>query len=341
MNSKQNPSRFDRHPWLTGISISLLMLVILLGASEIVARFIFPQWAPATAERVNLWHYDSLLGWAHRPGQTTTFVHQDFSAEVNINSVGLRDREYTAERSDKKRMLVLGDSFGWGFGVETDEVFSEVLERRYPDWEIINASVSGYSTDQEYLYLRERGMRYAPDVVVVLFYQNDLVGNARDEIYWHNKPYFRLDNYTLTQFNIPVPPATLGQRLDRFFYGKTYLLAKLYRMVELVRQGGTLKSEASWSVNTDLTFRLLKAMNRLSRQHDAKLVVVSIPMGKGLRSHLKAFCLRNNIRYLSLDEAFESAQTPYTFAHNEHWNSTGHVIAADAVEQYLEAEGIF
>ena len=55
---------------------------------------------------------------------------------VAINSHGLRDGEYALEPTrGKKRMLVLGDSFAWGFGVEREEVFCEVIERRRPNWE--------------------------------------------------------------------------------------------------------------------------------------------------------------------------------------------------------------
>ena len=112
-------------------------------------------------------------------------------------------------------------------------------------------------------------------------------------------------------------------------------------MVEMVRQGGAPESDTSWQGNTRLTFRLLKAMQRLSRQHGAKLVVASIPMERGLRSQMESFCQRENIHYLPLDEAFENTQSAYTFPHNEHWNPAGHVVAADALEQFLEAENIF
>src|SRR4030095_12115366 len=102
----------------------------------------------------------------------------EFSVEVSINSHGQRDDEYPVERTGKRRMFVLGDSLGWGFGVELHERFSERMEDIHPDWEIINASVSGYSTDQELLYLQHQGMVFAPDVVLLLFHPNDFEGNV-------------------------------------------------------------------------------------------------------------------------------------------------------------------
>ena len=83
--------------------------------------------------------------------------------------------------NEPKRKLVLGDSFGWGFGVEHQEQFGEILENMHPDWEIVNASVSDYSTDQQYLFYREKGMSFKPDIVLLLFYENDFLDNILKE----------------------------------------------------------------------------------------------------------------------------------------------------------------
>ena len=69
--------------------------------------------------------YDELLGWKNIPDwQATTHNRQ-----LTINSKGLRDREHEYEKPDGvRRILVLGDSYVWGYGVADDEVFTEVLE---------------------------------------------------------------------------------------------------------------------------------------------------------------------------------------------------------------------
>ena len=160
MNDRTPPKRwFYRHPGLTLSAIAFLGCGAATVSVEISARMFFPEWAPTREERVKFWIHSELLGWEHTPNQQGRFNHRDFSVDVAINSHGMRDDEYSIERTDKKRMLVLGDSFGWGFGVEHQERFSEMLEKKHRNWEIINASVSGYGTDQQYLFLREKGMR--------------------------------------------------------------------------------------------------------------------------------------------------------------------------------------
>ena len=125
--------------------------------------------------------YDEVIGWRNIPNWEAT----TFGRELTINSKGLRDREYPYEKpAGTSRILVLGDSFAWGYGVADDEIFTEILEGilqgTSPRWEVLNAGVSGWGTDQEYLFLVREGFKYSPNIVVLaLFNLNDPVNNAR------------------------------------------------------------------------------------------------------------------------------------------------------------------
>jgi len=145
---------FQRHPRWTLFVVQVCSVLLALLLAEGAARLIFPKWVPDRQDRVNFWRYDALLGWSQTPNQEGRLNHPEFSVDIRINSLGLRDDEYPVERTAKRRMLVLGDSFGWGFGVEQEQRLTEIIEGLHPEWEIINASVSGYGTDQEFLYLR-------------------------------------------------------------------------------------------------------------------------------------------------------------------------------------------
>ena len=71
--------------------------------------------------------------------------------------------------------------------------------------EVLNAGVSGYSTDQELLLWRSEGVRYAPDGVVLVYVSNDPVNNVRRFAYGHPKPLFLLQDEALVLSNVPVP----------------------------------------------------------------------------------------------------------------------------------------
>ena len=102
---------------------------------------------------------------------------------VLINSLELRDaREYDlAKKRDTFRILVLGDSVTFGHG--SMHSYPELLEARLKawrpevDWQVWNAGVPGYNTNQELAHLLEVGGAFRPDLVIVGFFENDLTDN--------------------------------------------------------------------------------------------------------------------------------------------------------------------
>ncbi|UCE07651.1 MAG: SGNH/GDSL hydrolase family protein [bacterium] len=354
MKAQTAPNRwFYRHPKLTLSAFALFGCMIAIILTELTARIIVPQWAPTREERVKFWTYDEILGWAHIPNQRGSFNHQDFSVEVIINSHGMRDSEYPVHRTEKKRMLILGDSFGWGFGVKHQERFSEILENTHADWEIINASVSGYSTDQQFLFLKEAGMAFKPDVVLLLFHRNDFQGNSRGELYWYFKPFFVIEGGHLKLQNVPVPTTTTKQQLDRILLGRTYLGSKFYaalrsRLSSVVnlgtrnsKTGNSDKYSGSEQKKYDVTYHLITAMIESSRKNGTQFVLVSIPMGVEERTFLQNIALKENIPYLQLDKYFESKEATVMFPHDSHWNANGHEVAANAIDAFLGQQGLF
>ena len=98
--------------------------------------------------------------------------------EVKINSKGLRDSEYDYAKAKKVyRILLLGDSYPFGWGVSGDKTFPKMIEtrlnengrhpRQYSKIEVINAGIGDYTLEQQlYFYLIE-GSRYDPDMIVL------------------------------------------------------------------------------------------------------------------------------------------------------------------------------
>lgn len=351
--SKNKTYWFKRHPVIALVSFSIFGCIFVIILAELSARIIFPEWHPMREERVKFWRYDELLGWAHNPGQRGRLNHIDFSVEVVINSDGLRDDEYSLERNSKKRMLILGDSYGWGYGVNHDERFSEILERNHSVWEIINASMSGYGTDQQLLYLKQKGIFYKPDVVLLLFHENDFENNIHKEQYWYYKPYFIFENRTLRLKNKPVPKATLKQKIDRFFYGRTYLgkkisIYKTYQFINyfdsVLGRNENAKTPSNLPKRQNkyiVTKYLIKALNKLSKENGARFIIVSTPMNKKRRSFLYDVTREEGIAFLSLYSTFRKIKERVLFPHDYHWNALGHEVAAKEIDEFLQRERVF
>ncbi|MDP9121989.1 MAG: SGNH/GDSL hydrolase family protein [Acidobacteriota bacterium] len=95
------------------------------------------------------------------------------------NALGYRDVDHQVKKPDGAyRIVVIGDSVGSGLKVERfEDTFPPLVERLLREAgissEVINLSVSGYNTQQEVETLREHGLEYAPDLVLVAYTLGD------------------------------------------------------------------------------------------------------------------------------------------------------------------------
>jgi len=104
---------------------------------------------------------------------------------VHINNLGFRDpRDYAlAKGPETFRIVFLGDSVTFGHSSVYEHTYPFLLEQRLKqwrpevDWQVWNLGVPGYNTSQELSHLQEIGPQFAPDLVVVGFFENDLVDN--------------------------------------------------------------------------------------------------------------------------------------------------------------------
>lgn len=112
-----------------------------------------------------------------KPNLRGTYLGQP----LRTSSQMLRDREYSrAKLPGTRRIVGLGDSVMFGWGVAQDEPFLEVLEQRLAQegdpavrYEVLNFAVPGYNTAMEVAAFEHRALTYDPDLVIVSFVRND------------------------------------------------------------------------------------------------------------------------------------------------------------------------
>ena len=96
------------------------------------------------------------------------------------STTGRRDREYSKTKPQGVlRVIGIGDSYSYGFGVPREKVFLKVAEeelnrRAARPVEVINFGVPGYNTAMEAAVLEEVTPEWHPDLVVIQFCRNDL-----------------------------------------------------------------------------------------------------------------------------------------------------------------------
>ena len=268
--------------------------------------------------------HSETLGWGHVPGATATHVAEDFSVDVKINGLGLRDRDRKTERTPGTfRILTIGDSLTFGFGVQAEETFSSRLEDLLPRTEVLNGGVCGYGTDQALLYLEACGFGLNPDLIVVTLCGNDVEENLRGEMYGRAKPFFSQRDGELVVYNRPVPNpflcrvSHLYRSLNKHFW--------TWRRTEL--------TESEQIAGRDLLRRLLAKIGDQARVRGIDVVVCQTIAGFPISDRTDGYhALDLSGRLLERDDL--------VFAKDPHWNAKGHAFVATALREFLVARGL-
>ncbi len=93
---------------------------------------------------------------------------------TTYNRFGFRGEEWDVERVPGRRRIVMaGDSFGFGYGLSDDETLAAKLEGRLSDTEVYNLSIPGLNTQQEAALLEQWVPKLKPDIVLLVVIQND------------------------------------------------------------------------------------------------------------------------------------------------------------------------
>ena len=344
----------NRRDLLINLSLIIISTLSALFLGEIALRLMGYEPLYVSPERDRFWKYDSLLGWANQPGQEGIFETPEFRTVVHINEKGLRDLPHSYKRQNNiERILVLGDSFAWGYGVEESERFSQLLEQSL-NVEVINAGVSGYSTDQELLWYRNEGIKYETDLVILVLAGNDVGDNEQQlvsNIYY--KPKFVLDKGQLVLKGYPVPKTSPQ---GRFIYSLSQRSALAYFLVQRYFDLLSLYSEMkvnsvhakspSSDLNSEkepfrLTISLIDEIKKIAESRKAKFMIVATDRWWNSASTETYPDFINTLRtegFLVLDvESMPGFDPEVMLIPNDgHWNQSGHEFVADNIKDFIE-----
>jgi lysophospholipase L1-like esterase len=166
---------------LKKLTLSLMSLLVALLGAELLIRMIgaAPEVSVISKGRFQL-SPNPKIGFEpvpglHYEGENLSF----YDYQGASNSQGYRDAEHApAKPSGVYRIVVLGDSIGAGLKVQRFEdtfppILQGLLRQAGINAEVINLSVSGYNTQQEVETLKDKGLQYRPDLVLVAYSLTD------------------------------------------------------------------------------------------------------------------------------------------------------------------------
>ena len=178
----------SRYPRLRNLLRRLLVIglsvMIGLGLLELAARVLMQD--EGMNYGLEMWKYARDLkrpstlpgvGHEHVPGAEATLM----GVHVSINPSGYRDRNRLQRKPEGVyRILVLGDSMTFGWGVSAEDTYPARLERTLneqgrgsPKFEVVNCGVGNYNACQSIAAFMHRGREWQPDLLVLSLFIND------------------------------------------------------------------------------------------------------------------------------------------------------------------------
>lgn len=229
------------------------------------------------------------------------YVHKtkDYRVDIRTNDKGVRaDTNIPyAKPIGVKRIVILGDSFGMGYGVNLEDTITEVLRNKLESktnerYEIINLSVSGFGTAEQLIMLQNEGIKYAPDIVLSTWHQTDRAENTRSRLY-------KIENNKLVRDQASYLPGVkqreflyqfsafkfIAENSHLYSWARERAASKVKKVLSFMAK---LKKNENENVidksideanepNHQLTFLLLDEIKHIAESVGAKHVVLNIP----------------------------------------------------------------
>lgn len=354
-----------RGRWRRRLLAAAFGLLVAMVTGELALRLC---WTPPALLATPAFVAHPVYGFAPAPGRRGRHVTPEYDHAFSHNAQGWRRGEpITAALPPGKsrRVLLLGDSFTYGLGVDDDATFAARLQVALPAVDVINAGCNGMGQREQLAVLDQLGAAVRPDLVVVHFFWNDLTDNLRRQ-----EPAFvrregrvvRLPGVdpgfdplvSLPEPTWERPSAWTTSYLQQFV--KEGLKAVRYRWFGIRDRFVATADEqdAAWAT----TGELLGMMRDRAAAIGARLVVVCLPdhnqvdpdavianVGEAqfaVQPRLRAVCQGIGVSCLDLlpplRERFARDQKPLFWFADRHLTGAGHQAVADALLPVLQAE---
>ncbi len=353
--------RPTRHALWAKLTLALGSTLIWLGLVEGILRLCHwpaedPVWAPC---------HETAFKFA--PNIRYRQMSAEYDVEFATNRLGLRSDEVGPKRGF--RVLLLGDSFTCGYGVQRAKTFADLLRKRL-GVEVINAGVGGFEIIHQVQYYHAQGRQLRPDLVVFATYLgNDLTNN----VLWQSTP-----DGGLRRCDGRRPLEEKGTPKLVCLLKRLVPLRQLYHaLCRRFEHGGLSRPDTAYlglcalrpddaaRRNYAVSERLLRQLRDEVASGGARLVVLSIPPRAAVEDpsprayagavpgappcdlwrpvrELDAICRRWGIPHATMTDGlraeWQRAHGPLYFSRDGHLNAEGHRCVARIAYPVLAAE---
>lgn len=279
---------------------------------------------------------------------------------VKINEDGYRGSLSTEERNkDVKRIVFLGDSLVFGFGLNEEETLSfqlaQELNKSY-NFEVLNLAITGHNVRQERLHFEDEGIRYSPDILIQGICLNDFGGNIYTPTGFNTLLDVGEFNYKFSNFSFPEKIQFALLKKSSFYQ---FLLYKWRRFIE--------KYISKRTDYTPLTLKFMKGdldnnmkeallsfedellkIKEICDFNNTKFVIIAYGSQMQLtdreldwmQSWLEEFCREQGVYFLNLLPAFEGYNRDKVFIDEGHPSKLGNEILSKYLITFLKRSNL-
>ncbi|MFO0749419.1 MAG: hypothetical protein U1F43_27690 [Myxococcota bacterium] len=234
----------------------LVSLIASLAMAEVVAGVIRHHAFPF----LNLYMEDPVFGVRLEPDASTRLKSRSgHITDIRTNALGFRGADWTPApddlapgRSVAGRVMLLGDSQVFGYGVEEDETFGARLAAMLgPGHEVLNAATPTWGPPEYVASLAELGPRFRPEFVI--YVAN--VANDWSEVRVPNaRRTTARDGWARTRVGEEEPPSDFPGR--RFLLGRSHLVYALRALFHAADDGAPVLATSATRLVHDLPWLL-------------------------------------------------------------------------------------
>mgnify|MGYP001082242713 CR=1 FL=1 len=308
----------------------LLALIYCPVAAEVMVRLLdpvpmLPRYVRATESGIR----------GNQPDKTYWHRAAEYKVQMRTNSKGIRaDYEIPYEKPrGTRRVLVLGDSFGMGYEVDLEDMFTTRMvhhlkeKHGFENVEVVNLSTSGHGNAEELIVLQNEGLKYDPDLVLLVWHSTDLADNVRSYLYeWKDGKLVRRNETYL-------PGVEINRKLHSIpLYP---LIADNSQLYNLMRDwmGYSVKQ---WLVS----IRTLSAREP-QPEEEPKIDEVPYPeqLSVALLEEIRRVSLKNGARFLMLTVPKSVSRTEFISRFPEAAAAGTALSAVSPIERFRQAGG--
>ena len=344
------------------VTVSIILVVSLLITQligEVIVRIIAPQ--PLNP---SLYQFDNYFGFSL--GSNFSGRSKNFDYDVNFftNEYGLRSDNTGSNNNMDHNILVVGDSYSFGTGVEFQESYPVLLLSKLNELglinenDLLNTGIPAWGTSQELLMFEKILKTNEPGLVIWQICENDFDNNIQYGLH-------KIIGDSLHYFNPKPSTRDKIRRYTRFIPFYDYLvenshLINLYRrsLILLIRGGLSMqidenldKEKFNFNNHDERWLLMKKILDKVIHKieiQDIEFLPIFIPSGGNkiqrtghnplvdlMFSYFNQQSIKFiNFNYLGFDKSLR-------FSSDGHWKPLAHKIAADSLTNYIKTLNIF